>query len=108
MQVKEILRVKGNRLLSTEPGGRAADAVRAVHGLGLDGWIPPGIEDVDVVGRGEVEPLAARLEADQEQPAVGVLLEALHPRLRHLPAQQVENLPLCIDDTPRHSDLLAE
>ena len=30
MQVKEILRVKGNRLLSTEPGGRAADAVRTM------------------------------------------------------------------------------
>jgi len=27
MQVKEILRVKGNRLLSIEPGGRAVDAV---------------------------------------------------------------------------------
>jgi CBS domain-containing protein len=27
MQVKEILRVKGNRLLSVEPSGRAADAV---------------------------------------------------------------------------------
>ena len=27
MQVKEILRVKGNRLVTTEPGGRAADAV---------------------------------------------------------------------------------
>jgi CBS domain-containing protein len=27
MQVKEILRVKGNRLLSIEPNGRAADAV---------------------------------------------------------------------------------
>lgn len=27
MQVKEILRVKGNRLVSTEPAGRAADAV---------------------------------------------------------------------------------
>jgi CBS domain-containing protein len=27
MQVKEILRVKGNRLLSTEPAGRASDAV---------------------------------------------------------------------------------
>jgi len=27
MQVKEILRVKGNRLLSIEPGGRASDAV---------------------------------------------------------------------------------
>ena len=28
MQVKEILRVKGNRLLSIEPSGLAADAVR--------------------------------------------------------------------------------
>ena len=27
MQVKEILRVKGSRLLSIEPGGRAVDAV---------------------------------------------------------------------------------
>ena len=27
MQVKEILRVKGNRLLSIKPGGRAVDAV---------------------------------------------------------------------------------
>ena len=27
MQVKEILRVKGNRLVTTEPSGRAADAV---------------------------------------------------------------------------------
>lgn len=30
MQVKEILRVKGNRLLGIEPGGRAADAVKTM------------------------------------------------------------------------------
>ncbi|MDA0224787.1 MAG: CBS domain-containing protein [Proteobacteria bacterium] len=30
MQVKEILRVKGNRLLSVEPAGRAVDAVRVM------------------------------------------------------------------------------
>ncbi len=30
MQVKEILRVKGNRLLSIEPGGRATDAVKTM------------------------------------------------------------------------------
>jgi CBS domain-containing protein len=30
MQVKEILRVKGNRLISIEPGGRVADAVRTM------------------------------------------------------------------------------
>src|SRR5216110_2752533 len=30
MQVKEILRVKGNRLLSIEPSGRAVDAVNTM------------------------------------------------------------------------------
>lgn len=30
MQVKEILRVKGNRLLTVEPDGRATDAVRTM------------------------------------------------------------------------------
>jgi CBS domain-containing protein len=30
MQVKEILRVKGNRLLSIEPSGQAAEAVRTM------------------------------------------------------------------------------
>jgi CBS domain-containing protein len=30
MQVKEILRVKGNRLLSIEPAGQASDAVRTM------------------------------------------------------------------------------
>jgi len=30
MQVREILRVKGNRLLTIEPAGRAADAVKVM------------------------------------------------------------------------------
>ena len=30
MQVKEILRVKGTRLITAEPGGRAADAVKTM------------------------------------------------------------------------------
>ncbi len=30
MQVKEILRVKGSRLISVEPGGRAVDAVKTM------------------------------------------------------------------------------
>ncbi|MGH8706182.1 MAG: CBS domain-containing protein [Burkholderiales bacterium] len=30
MQVKEILRVKGSRLISIEPGGRAVDAVKTM------------------------------------------------------------------------------
>ena len=35
MQVKEILRVKGNRLVSIEPSGRAADAVKTMAGENL-------------------------------------------------------------------------
>ena len=30
MQVKEILRVKGNRLITAEPGSRAVDAVKTM------------------------------------------------------------------------------
>ena len=30
MQVKEILRVKGNRLITAEPGGRAVDAIKTM------------------------------------------------------------------------------
>ncbi|MGH8687604.1 MAG: CBS domain-containing protein [Burkholderiales bacterium] len=39
MQVKEILRVKGNRLLSIEPGGRAADAVKVMSEQNLGSLI---------------------------------------------------------------------
>lgn len=35
MQVKEILRVKGNRLLTIEPAGRAADAVATMASQNL-------------------------------------------------------------------------
>jgi len=35
MQVKEILRVKGNRLLTIEPSGRAADAVATMASQNL-------------------------------------------------------------------------
>lgn len=35
MQVKEILRVKGNRLLTIEPGGRVADAVATMAAQNL-------------------------------------------------------------------------
>ena len=41
-----------------------------------------GIEQEDVVGRRQVQAQAAGLEADQEQLAVRVVLEALDPRLR--------------------------
>jgi CBS domain-containing protein len=39
MQVKEILRVKGNRLLTIEPAGRAADAVRTMSEQNLGSLI---------------------------------------------------------------------
>ena len=39
MQVKEILRVKGNRLLTIEPGGRAADAVKTMSEQNLGSLI---------------------------------------------------------------------
>jgi CBS domain-containing protein len=35
MQVKEILRVKGNRLISAEPGDRAVDAVKTMAAQNL-------------------------------------------------------------------------
>ena len=56
-----------------------ADAVRAVDGLGLDGRVPPRVEQVDVLGGGQVQAQAAGLEADQEDRAVGVVLEPLDP-----------------------------
>ena len=54
-----------------------ADPVRAVDGLGLDGGVPPGVEQVDVLGGGQVQAEAAGLQADQEDRAVGVVLEPL-------------------------------
>ena len=39
MQVKEILRVKGNRLLTIEPAGRAADAARTMSEQNLGSLI---------------------------------------------------------------------
>ena len=61
---------------------RLADPVRAVDRLRLDGRVPPGVEQEDVLGRGQVQAEAAGLQADQEEPAVRVVLEPLDPRLR--------------------------
>ncbi len=58
---------------------RLADAVRAVDGLGLDGGVPPGVEQEDVLGGRQVQAEAAGLQADQEERAVGVVLEPLDP-----------------------------
>jgi hypothetical protein len=62
-----------------EDGPGLADAVGAVDGLGLDGGVPPRIEQVDVVGGGQVEPQPSRFQADQEEPGVRIGLEGFHP-----------------------------
>jgi hypothetical protein len=43
-----------------------ADAVRAVGRLILDGRIPPGIHQEDVIGSGEIQARPASLQGDQE------------------------------------------
>ena len=43
-----------------------ADAVRAVGGLRLDGRVPPAVVVHDVLGPGEVQPRARRLQRQQE------------------------------------------
>ena len=47
-----------------------ADAVGAVAGLILDRRIPPWIEVDDVIGGREIQPRAARPQADEEQVAL--------------------------------------
>ncbi len=55
-----------------------ADAVGAVDGLGFDGGIPPGVEEEDVVGGGEIESDPAGFEADKKDGAVGSGLKAVN------------------------------
>ena len=54
-----------------------ADAVSPVDRLHLDRRVPPGVQQKDVVGRCEVQAQATGLEADQEDTAIGILLEAV-------------------------------
>ena len=67
-------RVLGDEAAGVDSPG-LADAVGAVDGLLLDGGVPPGVEEEDVVGGGEVEAEAAGFEADEEELAVVVILE---------------------------------
>ena len=64
-----------DRVARDEPVGedrsRLPDAVRAVDRLGLDGRVPPRIEQEHVLGRGQVEAEAAGLQADEEERTVG-------------------------------------
>ena len=73
-------RVPGDQPVGEDLAG-LADAVGAVDRLRFDGRVPPGVEQEDVLGRGQVQAEAAGLQADQEQLAVRVVLEALDARL---------------------------
>src|SRR5262249_21233351 len=50
-------------------------------GLGLHGRIPPGVQDEDMLGGREIQAETARLQAHQEQPALGIRLEPRDTRL---------------------------
>lgn len=60
-----------------EDGAGLADAVGAVNRLGFDGGVPPGVEEIDVIGGGEIEAGAAGFQAKQEDGAIGIGLEML-------------------------------
>ena len=60
-----------------EDGLFLADAVGAVDGLGFDGGVPPGVEEDDIGGGGEIEAGAAGFEADEEGGGAVVGLEFL-------------------------------
>jgi hypothetical protein len=69
-------RVAGDEAVGEDIAG-LADAVGAVDGLSLNGGVPPGIEEEDISGGGQIEAKAAGTEADEEELAGGVVLEAL-------------------------------
>ena len=54
-----------------------ADTVSPVDRLHLDRRVPPGVQQKDVVGRCEIQAQTTGLEADQEDTAIGILLEAV-------------------------------
>ena len=57
-----------------------SDPVCAIDGLSFYSGVPPGIEEKDVLSRGEIQPYSARLQADEKQPALRVGLEARYFR----------------------------
>ena len=61
-------------------GALLADAVCAIGRLSFHSRVPPGVGVDHVVGSGEVQPKAPRLQANQEQWRVPVLKRG-HPRL---------------------------
>ena len=73
-------RVLGDQAIREDLAG-LADAVGAVDGLRFDRGVPPGIEQEDVIGRGQIQAEAAGFQADEEQLAVRIVLELLDARL---------------------------
>ena len=57
-----------------------ADAVRAVDRLGFDGGVPPRVQEEHVIGGREIQTEATGFQADQEQRAVRIVLEAFDTR----------------------------
>src|SRR5438552_2961297 len=51
--------------------------MRAIDGLGLDGWVPPRIVQDDVTGGSQVQPGARGAEAEEKHRSVRVVLEAI-------------------------------
>ena len=58
--------VAGNQSVS-EDAALLVDAMGAIDGLSFGGRIPPGVENEDVVGSGQIEAHAAGLQADQKK-----------------------------------------
>src|SRR5208283_586719 len=73
-------RVAGNQAIG-EDGPRLSNAMRAVYGLRFNRGVPPRIENEYILGGGQIQTQTAGLQADKEEPAVFVILEALHSGL---------------------------
>ena len=59
---------------------RLADAVRAIDGLRFDRRVPPGIEQEDILGSGQIQTLTTSFQADQKQLALRIGLKVLDSR----------------------------
>jgi hypothetical protein len=71
-----------HRVLSNEPRHEhragLTDAVGAVGSLILDGWIPPGVEQKNVIGGREIEPETASAQGKQHDRWAGLVLKLVH------------------------------
>src|SRR5688572_12312475 len=76
-----------------------ADAVGAVDGLVFDGGVPPGVEEDDIAGGGEIEADAAGAQGNEEDGGAGSVLELFDERLAVLGGTGEEKrVPLALAD----------